>query len=79
MARQAQPLTASEISRSTRRVARPKNEHEPVLIRFVPGTRERIKAVLAEGEDNAGFVRSAVDREIRRRERTPPKTKPSTP
>lgn len=64
-------LTNLEISRTSRRVARPKNDHEPVLIRFVPGTRERIKAVLTEGEDNAHFVRLAVDKEIKRRSRKP--------
>ncbi len=66
-------LTASEISRPKRRMARPKNEHEPVLIRFVPGTKERVRAVLEEGEDHASFVRKAVDKEVRRRERTKPK------
>jgi hypothetical protein len=64
-------LTASEISRPKRRMARPKNEHEPVLIRFVPGTKERVRAVLEEGEDHASFVRAAVDKEIARRLRTP--------
>ena len=63
-------LTTSELSRSSRRMARPKNDHEPVLIRFVPGTRDEIKAVLAEGEDNASFVRLAVSKEIARRKRT---------
>lgn len=70
-------LTTSEISRSSRRMARPKNDHEPVLIRFVPGTREEIKAVLTEGEDNASFVRLAVSKEIARRKRTP--RKPTDP
>lgn len=50
-------------------MARPKNEHEPVLIRFVPGTKERVKAVLEDGEDHASFVRAAVDEKIARRER----------
>lgn len=70
-------LTASEISRSSRRMARPKNEHEPVLIRFVPGTKDRVRAVLEEGEDHASFVRAAVDEKIARRLRTP--RKPSAP
>lgn len=69
-------LTASEISRSTRRMARPKNEHEPVLIRFVPGTKERVRAVLEEGEDHASFVRAAVDEKIARRLRQSRKPKP---
>lgn len=70
-------LTASEISRSTRRMSRPKNEHEPVLIRFVPGTKERVRAVLEEGEDHASFVRAAVDEKIARRLRA--SRKPSAP
>ncbi|MCP1545288.1 hypothetical protein [Methylorubrum extorquens] len=72
------PLTTSEISRSSRRMARPKSDHEPVLIRFVPGTREEIREVLHDGEDNASFVRLAVAKEIARRKRsTPRKPKPS--
>lgn len=69
-------LTTSEISRSSRRMAKPKNDHEPVLIRFVPGTREEIRAVLHDGEDNATFVRLAVSKEIARRKRATPR-KPS--
>lgn len=53
-----------------RKRGRPLHDHEPVLIRFVPGTREEIKAVLAEGEDNASFVRLAVSKEIARRKRS---------
>ncbi len=59
-------LTESEISPSSRRVARPKKKHEPVLIRFVPGTRDRVYAVLVEGEDHASFVRAAVEAELTR-------------
>lgn len=66
-------LTASEISRPLRRVAKPKNEHEPVLIRFVPGTRDRVRAVLRKDEDHASFVRAAVDEKIKRREREKPR------
>lgn len=54
-------------------MAKPKNEHEPVLIRFVPGTRDRVRAVLAPDEDHASFVRSAVARELARREKAKPK------
>lgn len=72
-------LTATEISRSCRRMSRPKNEHEPVLIRFVPGTKDRVRAVLGEGEDHASFVRQAVDKEVARRLRTPRKPIPSKP
>ncbi|WP_286963561.1 GIY-YIG nuclease family protein [Methylobacterium sp.] len=55
---------------------RPLNEHEPVLIRFVPGTKERVRAVLEEGEDHASFVRTAVDEKIARRLRQARKPKP---
>ena len=36
---------------------------------FPDGTFERIKAVLEDGEDRTDFVRAAVEREIKRRER----------
>lgn len=72
-------LTASEISRPSRRMARPKNEHEPVLIRFRPGTMEQIDTVLLQPETRADFVRLAVDRELKRRKGAKPKTKPKPP
>lgn len=37
--------------------------------RFPPGTFDRIAAVLTEKEDRTDFVREAVERELRRRER----------
>jgi hypothetical protein len=37
--------------------------------RFAEGTFARINAVLTEGEDRTDFVRDAVEREIKRRER----------
>jgi hypothetical protein len=37
--------------------------------RFAPGTFDRIEAVLEEGEDRTAFVREAVERELKRRER----------
>lgn len=70
-------LTPSEISRSSRRMARPKSDFEKVLLRLIPETKARIAAVLREGEDHAHFMRSAIDAELKRRERTltPSKTK----
>jgi len=51
-------------------MARPKQYVEDMLARFRLGTFERIAALLKPGEDRADFVREAVDREIRRRERS---------
>jgi hypothetical protein len=39
--------------------------------RFAEGTFERIAAVLVDGEDRTDFVRTAVDAELKRRERRP--------
>lgn len=43
---------------------------EDMQARFPEGTFGRIEAVLAEGEDRTDFVREAVDRELKRRERS---------
>ena len=37
--------------------------------RFPEGTFDRIEAVLEESEDRTAFVREAVERELKRRER----------
>lgn len=42
---------------------------EDMQARFAEGTFERIEAVLTEGEDRTDFVREAVERELKRRER----------
>ena len=42
---------------------------EDMQARFPEGTFERIQAVLEPGEDRTDFVRQAVLRELRRRER----------
>ena len=81
MALRAASLTRSEISRSSRRVSRPKNEHEPAYIRFKPGTKARVEAVLIEGETHASFVNEAVNEKIARRTKAPSrraKTPPQT-
>lgn len=72
-------MTLSKISLTSRRVVRPLNFPEKVLQRFPEGTMERIDAVKADEEDRATFVRRAVEREIRRRERRTlmPKKAPS--
>jgi hypothetical protein len=51
-------------------VARPKVFSEHMIARLVAGTFERMKAVLAPGENRADLVREAVEREISRRERS---------
>jgi predicted GIY-YIG superfamily endonuclease len=55
---------------------RPKRDFEPMFIRFAIGTKDRIRAVLRDGEDHAHFMRSAIEAELKRRERTlkPPET-----
>ncbi len=42
---------------------------EDMQARFPPGTFDRIEAVLEDGEDRTTFVRAAVERELKRRER----------
>jgi hypothetical protein len=37
--------------------------------RFEEGTFDRIQATLEEGEDRTDFVRQAVERELKRREK----------
>lgn len=43
---------------------------EDMQARFPEGTFERIDAVLQEKEDRTDFVRQAVERELKRRERS---------
>lgn len=50
-------------------MARPKRYIEDMLARFAEGTFARIAALLRGDEDRADFVREAVDRELKRRER----------
>lgn len=42
---------------------------EQIPARFPKGTRERIAAVLEEGEPIAAFIREAIERELKRRQR----------
>lgn len=57
------------ISATPRRVGRKKRWAEDMQARFAEGTFARINDVLTDGEDRTDFVREAVDRELRRRER----------
>jgi hypothetical protein len=42
---------------------------EDMQARFPEGTFDRIDAVLEDGEERTAFVREAVERELKRRER----------
>lgn len=57
------------VSDMPRRMGRKKQWAEDMQARFPEGTFARISAVLAADEDRTDFVREAVDRELRRRER----------
>lgn len=50
-------------------MGRKKKWSEDMQARFPEGTFDRIDAVLAEGEERTSFVREAVERELRLRER----------
>jgi hypothetical protein len=50
-------------------MGRPRRWAEDMQARFPEGTFDRIQAVLKDDEDRTDFVREAVERELRRRER----------
>lgn len=50
-------------------MGRTKKWSEDMQARFPTGTFDRIEDVLEEGEDRTDFVRLAVERELKRRER----------
>ena len=52
-----------------KKMGRPRQWQEDMQARFPAGTFKRIEAVLAEDEDRTDFVRAAVERELKRRER----------
>ena len=62
-------LTDKLISVNTRRMGRIKKWKEDMQARFPEGTFARIASVLVDNEDRTDFVRSAVERELKRRER----------
>jgi hypothetical protein len=43
--------------------------HEQTPARFPEGTLDRIDAILEEGEGRADFIRKAVEKELKRREK----------
>ncbi len=63
-------LAEKVICDSPRRMGRPPLWAENMQARFPAGTFDRIAAVLTEKEDRTDFVREAVDRELKRRERS---------
>jgi hypothetical protein len=50
-------------------MGRKKRWSEDMVARFEEGTFKRMDSLREEGEDRTDFVREAVEREIRRRER----------
>jgi hypothetical protein len=52
-----------------KQMGRPRRWAEDMVARFPAGTFKRIEATLKEGEDRTDFVREAVARELKRRER----------
>ena len=49
---------------------RPQINHEQTPARLPAGTLDRIDSVLDEDEARADFIRAAVERELKRRERS---------
>ncbi len=70
-------LTHSPASGTKRAVGRVKINDEQYPAKFPDGTLARISAVLEGKEKRSDFIRSAVERELRRRERV--KTNLPTP
>lgn len=62
-------MTQFVISDTPRRMGRKKINDEQTPARFPVGTLARMDALLDEKEKRSDFIREAVDREIRRRER----------
>jgi len=62
-------LAENRICDSPKRVGRRLEWPEKFLASFAAGTMDRIRASLGEKEDARSFIREAVEREIKRRER----------
>lgn len=62
-------MTENRISDTRRGVGRTKEFTERILQPFRDGTLARIAAALEEGEERTAFIREAVERELKRRER----------
>ena len=61
------------ISDTGRDVGRPKLWPDKIVAPLPKGTKARITAALHVGEDKTDFLRDAVERELKRRERAAPK------
>lgn len=64
--RASTPLMVSD---TVRRVGRKQINGEQTMARFRPGTLDRIKAVLRDGEPQSSFIRDAVEAALERREK----------
>jgi len=65
-------LTGFHIHGTTARVGRKKQWTERIQLPMAEGTTARIDALLADDEARLDFIREAIDREIKRRERKKP-------
>jgi hypothetical protein len=59
------------VSNKSGSVGRPRINADQTMARFPDGTLVRVKAVLRDGENQADFIREAVELELRRREGPP--------
>jgi hypothetical protein len=50
-------------------MSRPQINFEQIPARFPEGTKDRIRAVLEDGEKMADVIRVSVERELKRREK----------
>jgi hypothetical protein len=51
-------------------MSRPQINFEQIPARFPEGTKDRMRAVLEDGEKLADVIRTAVEKELKRRERS---------
>lgn len=65
-------LSENLISATAAKAGRKRQWAEDMVARFAVGTFARIQALLLPNEDRTDFVRAAVEREIKRRERNKP-------
>lgn len=66
-------MTDCHVHDKPRRMGRTKLWHENVNLTLPKGAKARMDAVLAEGEDRLDLIRSAIEKEVTRRERAKPK------
>lgn len=61
-------MTTFPISDTSRRMGRPPLGNKPTLVRLAEEVRERIRQLVGE-QGMAAFIREAVERELKRREK----------